>query len=125
MKFCRTALLLLILTLPSKAQAGMLLECLGFNSMLKGTVVHYVEIDGSSAKMDGQPYKVATDTTTSLTLLGPMKDGSPTGDPNWPAQVMIDRVNGTYFMIFPNSKNTARDWSRPQDQGCRKATPRF
>jgi hypothetical protein len=108
----------------SVADAQTIIRCDGFSRQLKGQIIHYIEIDGPNAKVDGQPYDMS-ETSIAYTFTGP-SGAAGAAKALTPTYLSVNRESGSYFMFFPNSKRGRADgWSRPQDAGCRKVDRRF
>ncbi len=96
-----------------------MLECIGYSTNFAGGITHHIEIDGATAKVDGQPY-VVQETNARYILYGPVGKWQPgsTGLP--PEQISLNRITGGY--LIRDSDDRVLDLSRPEDPGCRKAT---
>jgi len=96
-----------------------MLDCIGYSTYLAGGIAHHIEIDGTTAKVDGQPY-VVQETSALYILYGPVGKWQPGSADPPPQRISLDRITGGYSIR--DSESRVLDWSRPEDPGCRKAT---
>lgn len=116
--FAIGCLLLVAVCSSQLAAARTLLECKGYSARLNGPISHEIEIDNTTAEVDGQRYHVS-ESATQFILTGPI----PVNDTIFG----INRLTGEWY-INPSSMQgdfTKLEYSVDGDEGCGKADQKF
>ncbi|HLY56661.1 MAG TPA: hypothetical protein VKS60_13945 [Stellaceae bacterium] len=111
------AMVVALTAAAAQAQPATLLKCSGYNATLGAAVIHDIEIDGASAKVDNIPYVTRT-TGTSYLLTGPLAEGKLPSDQSKHLTLLINRKTGEYLISSESLANPPFDWSRVEDRGC-------